>query len=205
MNSLQHRLEVVLNRVISDSAALPQLRPLEGRVVAILVKGLARTVYFSVHDAQVRLAPAPSGQVDVSISGTPGAFTRIVRSGFDPSVFRDGSLTLEGDPETVADLKTLLGALNLDAEEALAQVLGDTLAHKAANGARMLGHWAADATDSGTANVAEFLVEEARLLASRPRVERFIAGVDQLRDDAERLGQRIERLANSHKARQGEC
>jgi ubiquinone biosynthesis protein UbiJ len=65
----------------------------------------------------------------------------------------------------------------------------------------MLGHWAADATDSGTANVAEFLVEEARLLASRPRVERFIAGVDQLRDDAERLGQRIERLANSHKAR----
>ena len=87
MNSLQHRLEVVLNRVISDSAALPQLRPLEGRVVAILVKGLARTVYFSVHDAQVRLAPAPSGQADVSISGTPGAFTRIVRSGFDPSVF----------------------------------------------------------------------------------------------------------------------
>ena len=201
MNSLQHRLEVVLNRVISDSAALPQLRPLEGRVVAILVKGLARTVYLSVHDAQVRLAPVPSGQADVSISGTPGAFTRIVRSGFDPSVFRDGSLTLEGDPETVADLKTLLGALNLDAEEALAQVLGDTLAHKAANGARMIGHWAADATDSGTANVAEFLVEEARLLASRPRVERFIAGVDQLRDDAERLGQRIERLANSHKAR----
>ena len=201
MNSLQHRLEVVLNRVISDSAALPKLRPLEGRVVAILVKGLARTVYLSVHDAQVRLAPAPSGQADVSISGTPGAFIRVVRSGFDPSVFRDGGLTLEGDPETVADLKTLLGALNLDAEEALAQVLGDTLAHKAANGARTLGHWAADATDSGTANVAEFLVEEARLLASRPRVERFIAGVDQLRDDAERLGQRIERLANSHKAR----
>ncbi|MBT6786096.1 MAG: sterol-binding protein, partial [Acidiferrobacteraceae bacterium] len=53
----------------------------------------------------------------------------------------------------------------------------------------------------GTANMAEFLVEETRLLASRPRVERFIAGVDQLRDDAERLGQRIERLANSHKAR----
>jgi len=85
-------------------------------------------VYFSVHDAKVRLVPAPSGQADVSISGTPGAFTRIVRSGFDPSVFRDGSLTLEGDPETVADLKTLLGALDLDAEEALAQVLGDTLA-----------------------------------------------------------------------------
>lgn len=201
MNSLQHRLEVVLNRVISDSAALPQLRPLEGRVVSVLVKGFARNAYFSVHDAQVRLAWASSGQVDVSISGTPGAFTRIVRSGFDPGVFRDGSLTLEGDPETVADLKTLLGNLNLDAEEALAQVLGDTLAHKAANGARMLGHWAADTADSGTANVAEFLVEEARLLASRPRVERFIAGVDQLRDDAERLRQRIERLANFHKAR----
>lgn len=201
MNSLQHRLEGVFNRVISDCAALPQLRPLEGRVVAVVVKGFARTMYFSVHDAKVQLAVAPPGQADVSISGTPGAFTRVIRTGFDPAVFRDGSLTLEGDPETVSDLKTLLGALNLDAEEALAQVLGDTLAHKAANGARMLGHWAADAADSGTANVAEFLVEEARLLASRPRVERFIAGVDQLRDDAERLRQRIDRLANSHKAR----
>ena len=201
MNSLQHRLEVVLNRVISDCAALPQLRPLEGRVVAVSVKGLVRPIYFSVHDARVQPALAPAGQADVSISGTPGAFIRVIRSGFDPSIFRDGSLTLEGDPETIADLKTLLGALNLDAEEALAQVLGDTLAHKAANGARMFGHWAADATDSGTANAAEFLVEEARLLASRPRVERFIAGVDQLRDDAERLRQRIERLANSHQAR----
>jgi ubiquinone biosynthesis protein UbiJ len=201
MDSLQHRLEGVLNRVISDSGALPHLRPLEGRVVAVLVKGLAHTVYFSVHDAQVRLTPAPAGRADVSISGTPGAFTRVVTTGFDPAVFRDGSLTLEGDPETVSDLKTLLGALDPDAEEALARVLGDTLAHKAANGARMLGHWAADAADSGTANVAEFLVEETRLLASRPRVERFIAGVDQLRDDAERLRQRIERLAHSHKAR----
>jgi ubiquinone biosynthesis protein UbiJ len=205
MDSLQHRLEGVLNRVISDSGALPHLRPLEGRVVAVLVKGLVRTVYFSVHDAQVRLTPAPAGRADVSISGTPGAFTRVVTTGFDPAVFRDGSLTLEGDPETVSDLKTLLGALDPDAEEALARVLGDTLAHKAANGARMLGHWAADAADSGTANVAEFLVEETRLLASRPRVERFIAGVDQLRDDAERLRQRIERLAHSHKARQGKC
>ena len=201
MDSLQHRLEGVLNRVISDSGALPHLRPLEGRVVAVLVKGLVRTVYFSVHDAQVRLTPAPAGRADVSISGTPGAFTRVVTTGFGPAVFRDGSLTLEGDPETVSDLKTLLGALDPDAEEALARVLGDTLAHKAANGARMLGHWAADAADSGTANVAEFLVEETRLLASRPRVERFIAGVDQLRDDAERLRQRIERLAHSHKAR----
>ncbi len=59
MKPLQHRLEGVLNRVIIDSAALPKLRPLEGRVVAILVKGLARIVYFSVHDAQVRLAPVP--------------------------------------------------------------------------------------------------------------------------------------------------
>ena len=205
MDSLQHRLEGVLNRVISDSGALPHLRPLEGRVVAVLVKGLVRTVYFSVHDAQVRLTPAPAGRADVSISGTPGAVTRVVTTGFDPAVFRDGSLTLEGDPETVSDLKTLLGALDPDAEEALARVLGDTLAHKAANGARMLGHWAADAADSGTANVAEFLVEETRLLASRPRVERFIAGVDQLRDDAERLRQRIERLAHSHKAREGKC
>ena len=40
----------------------------------------------------------------------------------------------------------------------------------------------------------ETLVEETRLLASRPRAERFIDNVETLRDDMARLQQRIERL-----------
>jgi ubiquinone biosynthesis protein UbiJ len=48
--------------------------------------------------------------------------------------------------------------------------------------------------DSGAAGIAETLVEETRLLASRPRAERFIDNVEKLRDDMARLQQRIERL-----------
>ena len=44
------------------------------------------------------------------------------------------------------------------------------------------------------ASLAEFLVEEARWLAARWPVERFCEQVDVLRDDVERLEQRVARL-----------
>ena len=92
------------------------------------------------------------------------------------------------------ELKALFSAIDFDPEEQLAQVVGDTLAHKTANGLRSLGRWAEDVADSGAAGIAETLVEETRLLASRPRAERFIDNVETLRDDFARLQQRIERL-----------
>jgi ubiquinone biosynthesis protein UbiJ len=120
----------------------------------------------------------------------------MLRFGPDPALFRDGAVTIEGDAEAISNLKSLLGVLDFDGEEALAQVLGDTLARKAANGARLLGDWTAEITDSGAAGIAETLVEETRLLASRLRTDRFISDLDRLRDDAARLHQRINRLSS---------
>ena len=108
-------------------------------------------------------------------------------------------MRIEGDAQSMLDIKALFSALDFDAEEALAQILGDTLARKAANGVRTLSRWSEGVVDSGAAGIAETLVEETRLLASRPRAERFIAHVETLRDDMARLQQRIERLRTAAK------
>ena len=116
------------------------------------------------------------------------------RLGADPELFRSGSVRIEGDAQSMLELKALFSAIDFDPEEQLAQVMGDTLARKTANGFRSLGRWAEDVADSGAAGIAETLVEETRLLASRPRADRFIDNVETLRDDFARLQQRIERL-----------
>ena len=101
---------------------------------------------------------------------------------------------LQPDPDCPLRI-VLMGARPTEiSHQTVAQILGDTLARKAANGARALNRWAKGAADSGAAGVAETLVEETRLLASRPRAERFVDDVETLRDGTARLQQRIERL-----------
>ena len=125
--------------------------------------------------------------------------TKFCRSGADPELFRDGSVRIEGDAQSMLDIKALFSTLDFDVEEALAQILGDTLARRAANGVRTLNRWSEGVVDSGAAGIAETLVEETRLLASRLRAERFIDNVEMLRDDMARLQQRIERLQTAVK------
>ena len=73
-------------------------------------------------------------------------------------------------------------------------LVGDRLAHQAG---RALRHGRDYATATGRTlrqDLSEYLTEEARLLPTRPELERFHADVDILRDDAERLQAQLQRL-----------
>jgi ubiquinone biosynthesis protein UbiJ len=51
-----------------------------------------------------------------------------------------------------------------------------------------------DAADTLEQNLTEYLLEESRLLPKRAQVEKFLAAVDTLRADSDRLVQRVQRL-----------
>ncbi len=188
------KVESLLNRIIRDSGALDHARALDGRVIAVEIKGidLRRTATF--REGEIHLLSESDQAADVVISGSPLALVKLIRVGADPAALRDGSVRIEGDGSAMLDLKALLAALDVDAEEELSQWVGDTLAHKLANGARAFGVWAKDVADSSLMGVAEGLVEESRLLPSPVEVEYFVEGVENLRDDVARLAQRIARL-----------
>ena len=196
MNAVTSRLETILNQVIRDSGteAMAHLHNLDGKIIAVTIRGLEVTGYAAVRNEGVHIVDEPEQEPDVTVSGSPGDLMAFCRLGADPELFRGGSVRIEGDAQSMLDIKALFSAIDFDPEEQLAQVLGDTLARKTANGVRSLGRWAQGVADSGAAGIAETLVEEARLLASRPRAERFIDNVETLRDDFARLQQRIERL-----------
>ncbi len=54
--------------------------------------------------------------------------------------------------------------------------------------------WARRARRSAGKNIAEYLQEESRDLVSRPELEEFLLGVDQLRETADRVEARLARL-----------
>ncbi len=196
---LTQRLEKVFNRIIQDSGASLHARALEGRIILVSVQGIGVEGFAIIRDGQICVVSEVDKAPDISISGTRTGLFKLMRFGPDPAVLREGSVRIEGDGAAMLEFKALLGALDIDAEEELAQIFGDPVAHQLANGARVLGGWASDVADSSLLGIAETLVEESKLLPSRPRAQRFVESIDQLRDDMARLEQRVARFVSNKK------
>ena len=192
---LERLLENAINRVVTDSAAGRFLAPLAGSVIALQLFGPDRLLYLSPTRERIEVTRQARQEPDVTICGGPSAFARTLYPAVVPAWFCNANLTITGNTELVAGLRDLIDSLDPDPEEQLARFMGDTAARKTANILHQLRGWAAAASSSAATSTGEVLREEVRLLTTRPRVERFGAGVERLRDDAEQLAQRIERLA----------
>ncbi|MBV1774925.1 hypothetical protein KSF73_04265 [Burkholderiaceae bacterium DAT-1] len=104
------------------------------------------------------------------------------------------SVRMEGDPALAADLARVLQQLDWDAEADLARLTGDVTANRIVNSlkhwfdspGKMAGHFAEAS--------AEYLQNEAAILASGAAQHAFAGDVDMLRDDLARIEQRLKNL-----------
>jgi ubiquinone biosynthesis protein UbiJ len=104
------------------------------------------------------------------------------------------SLEVNGDPRLAAEVGALARHLRWDAEEDLSRLFGDVAAHRIAGAGRALARWHADAARRLVESLADYAVDEKRMLMARREVDDFAGEVARLRDAVERLEKRIERL-----------
>ena len=102
---------------------------------------------------------------------------------------------VEGDAELAAAIAHVASNLRWDFEEDLSHFVGDAAAHRIGQDVRRLSAWPREAAESSAHGVAEFLSEESHLLATPLQAEMFAKDVDDLRDAAERLDKRLDKLA----------
>lgn len=98
----------------------------------------------------------------------------------------------EGDGVFAADIAHALG--DFDWVLALRPYLGDMAASRMEQFFQGLGQWRRQAVESTGRNLAEYAVHEAGLLAEPHATREFIAQVDRLREDADRLAVRLQLL-----------
>jgi len=98
------------------------------------------------------------------------------------------------DAELAAALQYLARHLRWEVEEDLSRVVGDVAAHRIASTARDFLAWQKDAGVRLGENVAEYLTEEAALLAPPASLARFGRDVADLVDALERLEKRLDRI-----------
>ncbi len=188
-------LEAVVNRYLGlDPEALDALSEFAGRAVAVELLGLERTVLVHITGQGVHLTLNLDQDSDARVRATPGALWRALtmqqpgESAFDPD------LVIEGDTALVHGIKAVLERIDIDWEELLSHYLGDAISHQLGNISRGMTRWGRQAGDTLMQDVAEYLTEEGRLTPHRGELDAFVTAVDGLREDADRLEQRVRRL-----------
>lgn len=110
---------------------------------------------------------------------------------------------VEGDTAFVSALNGILSGLRWDIEEDLSQIVGDVAAHRLTQAGSGLLAWQARTASNLAHALAEYWTEEQPLLVSGEALHQFVQSVDALRDDAQRLEKRVERLRRFLEPRTG--
>lgn len=164
-----------------------------------LARFAGKTATFRVGPLPVALTVQTTGEVlpaaegvasDLEVRLSPFLLPRLAAG--DEAAY--GEVETAGDVEFAGEVAFLAKHLKWDVEEDLSKVVGDAAANRMVSAARDAAAWGKDASGRMAAGAAEYFTEEDPLIASRVKVEDFLAGVSELRDAVERLDKRIEIL-----------
>ncbi|WP_126452116.1 ubiquinone biosynthesis accessory factor UbiJ [Sulfuriflexus mobilis] len=188
-------LDVALNRVLQlDPQAAQRIHALEGKLLALHIRGPNLTVYLLPVDGRLQVHAFAEGHVDTTISATPLGLARLALQTEASDAMFKGEVKIVGDVEFGQSIQELLGAIDIDWEELLSKLVGDVAAHQVGRGVRGLINWGEQAADSLQQDLAELLQHEMRILPQRVDVEQFLDEVDMLRADFERFELRLARF-----------
>jgi ubiquinone biosynthesis protein UbiJ len=199
MNQARHLLFETLNKaahtllsVDPDTAAL--FDQLKGKVFCLELTLPPLTIYLTPEVDGFTLAAESDGSPDVTLSGSIFAFAKLSGKGPASGVLTDGQVTMHGDAEAGQTLQKILAQFDLDWEELIARIIGDTPARKVGNLVRAATGWAEATADKSRTNMADYLTEEKKILITETAMRRFEKSVTVLRADSDRLARRIERI-----------
>jgi ubiquinone biosynthesis protein UbiJ len=185
-----------INHLLAEEQwARDRLVPFAGKRVRVTAPALPDLDFAVASDGM--LEAVADGDPDLTIALTPAALPKLLTR--DETVLQ--TIAFSGDAELAGALQFLFRNLRWEYEEDLSRVVGDVAAHRIATTGRAFAAWQKDAAERLGQNVAEYLTEEAELLAPKPELERFSREVADLVDAVERLEKRLDRIARALDAR----
>ncbi len=158
-----------------------------------------RTACIDTGAVRLCMRVAADGMLEAADAHDVPAVTIHVKLGDVPLILQNRErafsyVRIDGDAEFANTISQLAKGLRWDAEHDLERILGPIGAVRVAGGARRAAEGAAMAGKRLAENVAEFLLEERRVLVRPDALETFADDINRLRDDVERSAKRIARL-----------
>lgn len=194
-------LQAIVNQVLAlDPELAESLAELEGTVLEAHVQGVEKRIQLHPSATGVGVVlvgsdgQRPAAVPDVTISGPPFTLLRLLGSLDSVDGVLPPDVSISGELQLVQKLTSLAKRANIDWEEPLSKLFGDSVAHEIGRGVHGFVSWARAASETFSSDVGEYLREERRLAPTRLEVDDFATHVDQVRDDVERLEVRVTRL-----------
>jgi ubiquinone biosynthesis accessory factor UbiJ len=192
LNVLLRAQEMILNRFLHLDPELDfALSKLVGKVVKLELGSLSH--YWVFKPKVISLIKEHNGMVDLILSGSIFDFMRL------PFMKKDKAITaipvhVSGDMEFAKQFRDLFANLEIDWEEQLANLLGDTFAFPVALFLKNISHWSKQSFENINENIRDYIQIEMAWLVSNEELQIFFAEVDVLRDEAARLKARLKYL-----------
>jgi ubiquinone biosynthesis protein UbiJ len=196
-------LEDGCNRLLRlDGDTLRNLGDLDGRVFCLRVNKEGKgeqgpAMYFFPSEGGFQIRPEHDGKVDVTITGNPPAFMKLVMGEFAPTLTGSGQMQITGDLELGQRFQKILKNVDIDWEEYLSRYVGDVVAHRIGHVARQFRGWTRHVGETLRQDFAEVMTEELQVAARPEAVQSFMDGVDRVRADVDRLEKRILKYKDS--------
>lgn len=181
VSTLNHLLE-------QNSWAIERLLPYAGQVVQITVKPLSFD--FKVTDAGLFEDALQDEEPAAKVILTPSGALRAILEPESAS----SQVTLEGDDALASTVGRILQGIRWDAEEDLSRLVGDMAAHSLFEKAAKIKDGLHSQLTGAASMISEYLLEERASVVKRRHLDSFSNAVDSLRDEAELLEKRIQRL-----------
>lgn len=183
------------NRVLQqDPQAFTAVQALSGKVIAVEVSGTGVSWFLQFSDQGISLDREYSGPVNVTIKARPAALIGLCLNRNSKITKVNPDMEINGDVGLAQEFQQILKNLDIDWEEHCSHWLGDTAAHKLVRFTRLMKNYISEIRHTIAMDISEYLRYEKGILPEREEIELFNNAVDRIRDDAERLKQRLERL-----------
>lgn len=188
-------LETAINQALKlDPSVKKRFAKLHGFVICLDLLGTGLKLFMIPGPGDIQLLGTFEGEPDCTLRGTPFALMRMQDEKQRSDQLFTGAVEIQGDTELGHQVGKILGDLNIDWEEQLSHITGDVMAHEVGNIFRNISDWGQKTLTTFGQNFQEYLQEESNTLPNPFEVNAFLADVDTLRHDVERLDSRIKRL-----------
>jgi len=188
-------LESALNRVLAlDAETRGRLGALDGRAVAVELKGTGLALRIAVAGEALRVGPAFAGESGLRVVASPASLLALALRRGEESPLPPGKVEIAGDAELARRLERLAGQFRPDIEEAFARTFGDVLGVPLARAFAAALRQVRERGAAFAQDTADYLREESRDLVAPGEMHGFLDEVDALRERADRLAARIARL-----------
>jgi len=195
-------LTLALNRLVAlDLGTREAIGKLEGRRIGVHLRGPDIAFSIAARNGTLQIEPPPNAgddgnSNDFEVNATPGSLLAMaLNRGSD--AHPAGKVEIAGDAELARRVEKLARDYNPDFEAAFATVFGEVagtaIAGALHDAAKWIGQGAQHFRDDGI----DWLRDEARLTVPHTEMNTFLDDVDALRERADRLGARVERLRNN--------